>query len=277
MNSDITFIVQGPVVDKVTVEAVKSLKQYGRVILSSWSLEEVNSVDTSVDLKIYDPSWPLDSFWDHLELKNSDEAKKKAFTTGTTRKHLKQNVQNCLLQCISTLNGLNAVETPFAVKVREDQIIKNAHPIIEAVRTGKFVASTMITTKTDDCAYHLGDWMIGGRTEDLVAGFSRTFARENWPKHFPEYIKRGKFLSEHMQRKNYRFSLQDNICPAESRIWQNILEAKCGYIPPGPPEVVSAFIKENVILIDHRDIFAESDRIRKEEKHPAIIKNIGDL
>lgn len=78
------------------------------------------------------------------------------------------NQGNRYFQFLSTLNGLYAVKTKYAIKVRTDEYYSDLRPIMQKVLgTGKTITGDVYFKKTKVCPYHPSDHIIAGRTDFL--------------------------------------------------------------------------------------------------------------
>lgn len=89
------------------------------------------------------------------------------------------NDRNVYYQCLSTLNGLRLVDTPFTIKVRADypyDIAESTLDILEKT-PDKIIANNVFFLKDWKTKYHPGDHVIAGRTQYLKQGFEIATSR----------------------------------------------------------------------------------------------------
>lgn len=104
-DHDISFVVQGPVID-TTIKTITSIKKHfpnSPIILSTWKGQDTNNL--AVDRVI----------------KNKDVGS----TTIKYNKKGKPHTVNVNRQITSSINGLKAVDTPYAVKLRSDNVLNS--------------------------------------------------------------------------------------------------------------------------------------------------------
>jgi len=103
-DSEITFVIQGAVDPDRTsksIELLKGLFPQSQIILSSWEGTDVSSIDCKNILLNEDPGGAIR----FIDKKNN------------------VNLDNINRQIVSTLSGLQQVNTKYAVKLRSDNII----------------------------------------------------------------------------------------------------------------------------------------------------------
>ncbi|WP_099608979.1 WavE lipopolysaccharide synthesis family protein [Vibrio coralliilyticus] len=103
-KKEITFVLQGPVIEGVTGRSVDNIKELfpeSSIILSTWKGENVEGIDVSRVVFNQDPGSTVLSYG----------------------KDNNQRTANVNRQIVSTVNGLKSVETSYAVKIRTDNVL----------------------------------------------------------------------------------------------------------------------------------------------------------
>ncbi|MCY9853623.1 WavE lipopolysaccharide synthesis family protein [Vibrio mediterranei] len=163
-SSDITFVIQGPIFPEITrqsVQAVRELFPESPIIVSTWEGSDVGGLSANQIIFNEDP--------------------------GTTIVGYKRdNSPICIninRQLRNTLNGLKAVKTMYAVKLRSDNILGDTKFVSEFLsypeRESKYslfkqriVTTTFYAkeqTKGISIPYFVSDFFHFGLTEDLLA------------------------------------------------------------------------------------------------------------
>lgn len=168
---DITVVVQGPVqaydersIDEgITHKCLKSVRQYlpgAHIILSTWHEQDLSGLD-----------------YDELIL-NEDPGRNIRHYT----KNNKPRVLNNNRQIVSSINGLKAVKTRYAIKLRTDNYLTSNNCIAllkqydkrqqqDSVFEEKVVIVNTFSRKFAKglpVAYHLSDFFYFGLTQDLI-------------------------------------------------------------------------------------------------------------
>ncbi|WP_407331658.1 WavE lipopolysaccharide synthesis family protein [Enterovibrio sp. 27052020O] len=170
-NEDISFVVQGPVqasherkqIDGVTVDCLASIRHYfprSTIILSTWKGQKTEGLD-----------------YDHL-LELDDPGQNSVFTHG---KELKLNNNR---QLYSSHMGLKAVKTPYAAKIRTDNLLSGRGFVDlfayyhdkDRVTDNHFFDSRVVTSSAFFISHHRGapnyfcksDLFDFGLTSDLL-------------------------------------------------------------------------------------------------------------
>ncbi|MCE0493755.1 WavE lipopolysaccharide synthesis family protein [Vibrio salinus] len=159
---DITFVIQGPVIESITkksIDNVRKLFPSSFIILSTWKGENISNINADLVIENEDPGPTILSY-------GKDDIARKA---------------NINRQICSTLNGLNAVQTEYAVKLRSDNIL-HSNEFIHYLnkftkKTSQFslfdqkiIYSNLFAkeiTKGTKIPYFFSDFFHFGKTTDL--------------------------------------------------------------------------------------------------------------
>ncbi len=141
--SDFTIIIQGPL-HHHSINNLTNYLKFGKVILSCYNTDNIKQ-DDYPNIKI---------------IKNQDISK------------FGYNQNNLYRQIFTTLNGLQLVDTKFAIKVRGDEYCTNLQPIIDKIiqYPDKYITNNVYFKKVN-AWLHPSDHMIGGHIEKLKNGF----------------------------------------------------------------------------------------------------------
>ena len=163
-ESDITFVVQGGVVDFESVtKCIQSIKKHfpnSKIILSTWKGSDTRKYEI-----------------DNLVLSND--------TNLVDHFYKNQNILNNInRQIISSRNGLRKSKTKYSVKLRTDMFFKsnNILKLIGNLNTNEckqFDLKSKLITPIDLCInpekskllFHFNDWIVAGLTEDVLKVF----------------------------------------------------------------------------------------------------------
>ena len=179
-NSEITFVVQGPVIKGQTVEVLKSIRSNfneSKIILSTWENTNIDFDVNLYDRVIFnkDPG----NFW-HSSIKG-----------------IMNNVDR---QIVSTYNGLKSCDTKYAFKIRTDFKITGSDFLKYFDVFDKFNEEYRIVNKrilactnatrnlrNKFCLkypFHISDFAFFGLTEDLLNLFNIPLTPEEDKKYF---------------------------------------------------------------------------------------------
>ena len=198
--TEYSFVVQGSV-QPTTRKALTSIRKFfpgAKIILSTWQGEPINSL--SFDRVIH----------------NEDPGGLPIMVGGAQMRE-----ENTNRQIVSTVEGLRAVTTPFAVKVRQDLVFSSSNlltifgSIYNCIKPGPrspFESKILVSTfNTQDPHSFLGfknqlsDWFMVGKTSDLLNYWSGPliewnqvdFDEDNWPdSQFKNGFQFGRFSAE---------------------------------------------------------------------------------
>lgn len=183
-KSDITIIVQGRIIPKVTINTLLSIRKYfknSKIILSTWTGSDVTYLD-----------------FDELIL--SQEPTKATFNLD------KKEINHTNYQLISTQKALEKVKTKYCLKLRTDSIIKsdsilkywNEYKIrnsIYSIFYHKIIIPSIYSREEFDetltpMPFHPSDIFLFGLTEDLKDYFMKTLPMTeaelgNWITKYP--------------------------------------------------------------------------------------------
>lgn len=186
---DLTFVIQGSIHKhtKYFLESIRYFYPDSKVILSTWEGESEDGLSFDVLIKSQDPG---------------------------AVEHAPKQVNNVNRQIRSTLAGLKAVQTTFAVKMRTDtQILERNLPrLLETLPEGQLFSRKIIALnlffrdpRKYPLLFHIGDIFQVGRTEDLIDLWDIPLAPEpetslwqerhgayslfnDWPQYNPRYV-----------------------------------------------------------------------------------------
>lgn len=208
---DITFIVQGPVTFKngtdltlICLHSIENNFPNSKIIFSTWENQVLSTdYDSFNIIRSIDPG-------------SGYRDKKKSIFNNINR------------QIISTLNGINLVDTKYAVKVRSDIYFNNNALIKYNFKYDKYdldykflkerVVVTNVTSinpkKKQKLPFHPCDWIYFGLKEDLESIFTIPLVSE------PEF---SNWFLNHKVPSSSPF--HDNVArySAENYIWSNFL------------------------------------------------------
>jgi WavE lipopolysaccharide synthesis len=208
-SKDLSFVVQGPVVThtKALIDGIRNYYPESKIILSTWS-------GTSVD------QLPVD----HVILSEDPGS--------FLRDEENRIFHNANRQILSTVRGLEAVTTKYAVKIRSDLIIQGDHilhwlnsPERRLGRQQEYsfllerALVTNVTTvnprKVEPLPFHPCDWFYCGRTEDLL----QIWAVPMFPE--PLYTH---WFKERPKPKNFPFPTSLARFHPENYVWTEFLK-----------------------------------------------------
>jgi hypothetical protein len=158
---DVTLIVQGRITQETFDFYVKNYKGWN-VVISTW-----------VGLDI-----------DYSELPDG-------FTLLISKLPKESGFQNLNYQLVSTLNALNRIKTPYAIKVRGDEQWSNLDTIYNTIKINpnKIWCSSVFFRAWIYMNYHTSDHIIAGTLENLLTMFQST--KHNFDNKLIYYIKNG--------------------------------------------------------------------------------------
>lgn len=202
---DITFVTQGPVhptITKRSISAIREIFPGSKVILSTWEGQDVCGIDADEIIFNKDPSSSI-------------------FVYSKKNEAIKVNINR---QITSSYQGLKAVKTKYAAKLRTDNILFNTN-IIKifgqyprrdeqfSFLNQRLVCSNCFAKEFErglPIPYFYSDLFQFGETEDLLKVWSID--------HFPDYEYRealcGKKQHEHYPRDSIH---------VEQKIWSNFV------------------------------------------------------
>jgi hypothetical protein len=167
--SDISVVVQGPLYEGLTREAVASVRRHlpgAEVIYSGWSGSDASSLQADQVVLSEDPG-------------------------GRPHPHDPRFLYNTNRQIVSTRAGLQAAARPYAVKLRSDHLLTSAQFLQYgdrfpkrgadyAVFEHRVIVSDIYTQNPQRGPYlfHPSDWFHFGLTRDLLLLWDLPFAPE---------------------------------------------------------------------------------------------------
>ena len=168
-KKDITVLVQGPISKSFTESGLKSIRKYlpeSKIVLSTWEGSDVSNLDYDKIVISKDPGGVVVPFWNGDSLSNN------------TNRYL-----------VSTLAGLNEVDTKFVLKLRSDMYVLgddflnffDKYPkrkeefslfkhriIVPEIYTRKYLEYQCGEKKHRiECPFHITDWAMFGLKEDI--------------------------------------------------------------------------------------------------------------
>lgn len=152
---EITLVIQGPLHHHAVNKIFEYAKLFKNIIYSCWDYDDATHEMVSLN-----------------NVKSLLDCKLKIVKSKLTCVNY-HNTQNIFYQTFTTLNGLNAVETEFAIKTRCDEFYLGMDVFSkEIVRNPDFFISTNVFFRPDACCkFHASDHLIGGKTEVLRTAF----------------------------------------------------------------------------------------------------------
>ena len=162
-ETDITFVVQGPVLVNITKKACQSIRNYfpkSKIILSTWIGSDVGNID-----------------YDSLVLSRDPKAKIKYYTDRDVLNNLNRMI-------ISSFNGLKKVKSKYSVKMRSDifyesnnliKLLTNIKKKQDIYTLHKIIIPSNLTVnpyRTIKMPLHPSDFFFAGLTKDLVSLFN---------------------------------------------------------------------------------------------------------
>jgi len=161
LNNDVTLVLQGPTVSlsgKLGA-AFKNIKNYqkyvSKIVVSTWSHHDVK------------PSSSM--------LKNNN--------IGYIEDNIEQysdyyNDANIAYQCISSLNGMDLVDTKYVIKARCDEKYTDLSKFIEVMKASpnKLTTNNFLFVNDDWLQFHPSDHVMGGTTENMKGMFETATA-----------------------------------------------------------------------------------------------------
>lgn len=160
---DCTIVLQGRINDECLKLWIENYSDKN-VILSVWEDEELWKYHFPDNWEIYVNQYPIVRFWEHANLD---------------------------YQIITTLRGLNAVKTKYAIKMRCDEYWTNVETIYERVLLNdkKIVSGSMFFREWGMYKFHCSDKILAGTTDNLKCMFNQTvqnLTKKVWDVVIPE-------------------------------------------------------------------------------------------
>lgn len=151
MKKNITFIIQGNL-HKNGINNIPIYLKYGNVILSCWESDNTDEIEKLYNIKIVKQNYPAD------KIKYS-------------------NKQNLFFQCLTSLNGLEACETEYAIKVRCDEYYTDFKYFIKTMlSTPDNITTNNVFFRPDEVyKFHFSDHVMGGKTKMLFDMFLKVY------------------------------------------------------------------------------------------------------
>ncbi len=145
--ADFTIVIQGPqTADSISAGNAHRYLEIADVVVSCWDGDDVSGFD-GLPVKIVSQPLPKAS---------------KAV-----------NAQNIYYQCVSTLHGIRAATTPYAIKVRADEAYTDLTPIIHEVISNpeRIVTNNIYARRDREWKFHPSDHVIAGKTSNMEGTF----------------------------------------------------------------------------------------------------------
>ena len=145
---DCTILLQGRINDECLQLWIKNYKN-SNVVLSIWEDEEIWRYDIPHNWQICLNQYPLVRFWEHSNLD---------------------------YQIITTLKGLEFVNTKYVIKMRADEYWSNVNKIYNKLilSEDKIVTGSMFFRKWGLYKFHCSDKILAGTTENVKSMFNQT-------------------------------------------------------------------------------------------------------
>jgi hypothetical protein len=154
--SDLSIIIQGPL-HRNSLANLANYRQYGPVIVATWETADTALRHQATTLC-------------------AQHSAQLVTLPGYTPAQLAgvYNSQNVYLQSLTTLAGLEQVQTAFAVKFRSDEVYTDLAPMRDLLLSdpARIWASSVYFRRDVQHKFHIGDHIVAGRTEILKAGFT---------------------------------------------------------------------------------------------------------
>ncbi|MCL9780357.1 WavE lipopolysaccharide synthesis family protein [Vibrio sp. S4M6] len=207
-NNDITFVLQGPVVEDVTELSIKNIRNLfpgSFIILSTWENQKVDHLHVDALLENRDPGPTIMAY----------DKKGNARTTNVNR------------QVLSTAQGLKSVTTKYAVKMRTDNYITSrafvdfftAFPERNkqySLFNNRIVSTNFFAKEVEKgrkIPYFFSDFFHFGETEDLVNLWDIPL--------FPDYIYNPQYKGK-IQHRNF----PKRLTHVEQELWVSFINKK---------------------------------------------------
>jgi len=256
--SDVTFVVQGPILDnprnKITSNLIQSIRRYfpeSRILISTWEGEKTRTLPR-VEKIVYcsDPGAII-----FLE-------QPKTFN-------------NVNRQIVSTKHGLKEVSTMYAIKVRSDLILKN-DKILNSLsfldpsgRNTKYKylnSYVLVTNQTSvnprkqyKYPFAICDWFWAGRTEDLLDIWDINLMPEEWFRYFGEQ----EIMSKHNSRYLSKYFPESYITSSFIRKKRELEFEDSFDISQNNIELSEEIIANNFIIKSNWQLGIQSQKHRK--------------
>ena len=153
---DVTFVIQGPA-NSISISNIDNLLKFGKVIISCYNTDDLQKYNIPSEVKvIQNPPATEHSLW-----------------------HPRKNIQNSFFQAYTTLNGLNHVDTEFAIKMRGDESFEDFSSFIEKMKQSpeKYTTINFLFRKDSHFKFHPSDHLFGAKTSILKDAFNILFHR----------------------------------------------------------------------------------------------------
>jgi hypothetical protein len=153
MNSDYTIIIQGPL-NSISINNLEKYSQFGKIIISTWSNNNILSNDLLSYIKQYAD----------ITIQDPPKIIKNKF----------YNKANILYQIVSTFNGIIRTDTKFCIKVRSDEKFTDLSTLVNKHQKNheKIICSNIFFRKPLSYLYHISDHIICGQTNLLAKSLS---------------------------------------------------------------------------------------------------------
>lgn len=156
MIEDFTLVIQGPI-HRNTLTMI-GLHPNINTVVSTWD----------------NPKWQHPTIREYIENVNRPNLKVIVSEMPEESKVEKvYNSQNRYYQFLSTLSGLNCVETPYAIKVRSDEYYTDLTPVMRVFLQNdeKLVTSDIFFRRVEYLRYHISDHIMCGKTPRMIKMF----------------------------------------------------------------------------------------------------------
>jgi len=175
MNIDLTFVIQGPI-DIISVNTIDAYLKYGKVIVSCWDNDSIT--DEMINMKgghnvcreRYDL---LEPYLDKITVIKSK------YNEAIKNIH-QPTLDHELFQAVTTLAGLEKVDTEFAVKTRSDESYPDIDPILNKVKKNpdKIYTLNCNAFKDSFMKFNMGSHFLLSKTKYLKRAYQFRHASE---------------------------------------------------------------------------------------------------
>lgn len=171
---NITFVIQGKT-HLNSISNVENYLKYGKVVFSCYENDDLELLKTIEELSKI----------------NLDVKFVKNKFPPPYENYEQYNRQNSFLQAYSSLNGLKAVETEFAIKIRSDEYFENFSNFISSMLEfpEKFTTINFIFRKDSAYKFHPSDHLFGSKTEILLKCFEILMEKYIFEQNLPAEVK----------------------------------------------------------------------------------------
>tara|TARA_R110000824_G_scaffold349950_1_gene536843 strand:+ start:229 stop:1026 length:798 start_codon:yes stop_codon:yes gene_type:complete len=206
LNKDVTLVLQGPTVSLSgrLGAAFKNINNYqkyvSKIIVSTWSHHNVKP--SSSMLKKHNIGYIEDNIEQYTDYYND---------------------ANIAYQCISSLNGMDLVDTKYVIKARCDEKYTDLSKFIEVMKASpdKLTTNNFLFVNDDWLQFHPSDHVMGGTTDNMKGMFETATAT------CQKNGKKSRLTGKDMGIADYRNGMLDNsLIPPETLLLLSFLKHK---------------------------------------------------